>query len=180
MAPPIFRGQYAPVGETITMPHLKYDLDKIRPWHGSARYCQHCGRREELSWKTCCHQCGRNLQKSSRWEWHLADALRDELSNLAEFTLVEQWPLQDRSGFYWYFDLYVAVGSYREVIEVNGSSHDTVDGRSHDDRKACELKAQYPTVGLRVVRNTECTKQNAPQTARKIARELVKRSNSWP
>lgn len=98
--------------------------------------CQNCGRYEAPSDQRSCPDCGEKMQRCSRYEWFLADALTAELLKRGRsFRLDEQWSFYDHRGFCWYFDLRVWVdgpnrgdgckpsGGAGLLIEVDGATH---------------------------------------------------------
>ena len=130
------------------------------------------------------------MQRCSRYEWFLSDALRTILSHLgAEFNIQEQYEVSDHRGFSWYFDLYVWVkgksiyGGYAELIEVNGDDHRKRKRPMKDLDKYLEtlnsLQMHKYGMSMRVVKNEQCARRKVFETAIDIADELIERSNSW-
>lgn len=130
-----------------------------------------------------CPNCGNHRIPSSRYEWHLADALGSVLNGVGfPYLITEQWPLRDRRGFEWFFDLRVAVMSKRvasELIEVNGLSHARVfeSGFYRDDEKyRAFVKADLPGFSYRIVANDACRLATVHETASAIVGSLVRRA----
>ena len=96
-------------------------------WH-----CQACGRYLAPRNEKYCPDCGEKMQRCSRYEWFLCDALRTILEHTgAVFEIKEQYPLMDHRGFEWYFDLCVKIlnpAPHSEfsnmLIEIDGADHD--------------------------------------------------------
>lgn len=154
-----------------------------------AWYCQNDGRMEDDEGKDC-SQCGEKRQRVSRFEWFLADALHEYLhSQGADFKITEQWPLGDHRGFNWYFDLCVRVGSFHQLIEVDGADHQQQasykgpgGGYTRDYDKEWELfsvqKYHKFGYGLMRLKNEECRLKVAGQTARRVADQIIARAKT--
>ena len=98
----------------------------------AAWWCFNCGRVEAQRDNRICPNCGEKMQRSSRYEWFLADELKNLLSLLCDdrkWSLTQQFPIEDHRGFIWYWDIAVRIegrsiyGGYTEVIDVNGIDH---------------------------------------------------------
>jgi hypothetical protein len=159
-----------------------------------AWYCQSCGRIEAAWNARDCPKCGARMQRCSRYEWFLCDSLQTILAfQGADFDLYQQYPVLDRRGFTWFFDIYVWVrgnsfhGGYGELIEINGQTHITQKpyariGYTRDFDKYAETiyfhRFQDSGIHHRTVSNEECTKKRAFYTAVDIADELMDRALS--
>lgn len=130
--------------------------------------------------KKYCPNCDTKIQRCSRYEWFLINELINALKDSeVNFLLEEQSPLNSGLGFSWHFDFFVWVwgknsrGCYGEYIEINGPNHD----KRH--KKAYDLRGlEGSSIGYREVSNEECTKENAPKTATRILKKLIKKANS--
>jgi hypothetical protein len=164
-----------------------------------AWYCQDCGRIEQPPDERYCPDCGKQLQRCSRYEWFLIDALSYLLAlSGREFRLIPQYPIRDHRGFNWHFDIFVWVkgnslyGGYGELIEVNGPNHarqkrytGSGGGYTRDYDKEWEtvsnLRMHKRGIETRTVSNEECTKKGdvVYYTAIAIVDELIQRADTW-
>lgn len=160
----------------------------------AAWFCAMCGRMEDNDGRKC-PNCGEKRQRCSRYEWFLADALRDELTRRGRtFRITEQYEMPDHRGFSWYFDLAVRVngstygGQHTELIEVNGSDHARQKtyrgpggGYTRDDDKHWEAfsnnRLHKKGFDIRTVDNDDCRLRVVKATAARIATEIIQRAD---
>ena len=160
-----------------------------------AWYCERCGRQELPAGDNWCPKCGDKMQRCSRYEWFLSDALEAELEKRGvEFWVEEQYPFTDHRGFLWYFDLRVwcesktAHGSYGWLIEIDGPGHSQQKkykgpggGYTRDEDKVYEYNAECPRAtwcALIRVTNEDCARKGGAvyRTAERLVSELWR----WP
>ena len=158
-----------------------------------AWYCQECGRVEAPAAEKWCPDCGDRMQRCSRYEWFLADALEHHLwARGCPFKIKQQYRLYDHRDFFWYFDIMVeAKGPAGKVwaffIEVNGSQHGEQKvfsgqggcGMTRDDHKRWEFNEQmaHQPCDLIYVSNEDCAKRGGAVegTAEDIVERLCRR-----
>lgn len=172
-------------------------MNELVAWY--CGYC--CKRREQKPSDKYCPDCGDKMQRCSRYEWFLFDAISDLLDEQLgnggrEYRLEAQYPVHDHRGFDWYFDLFVWVkgkssfGGYGELIEINGSTHDNQPkysgrggGYTRDYDKHWEVfsnqRLHKRGIDYRVLSNEECSMRNVKNTANKLVAEIIKRADSW-
>ena len=163
-----------------------------------AWYCQVCGRQERPAQARIC-RCGQKMQRCSRYEWFLIDELQHLLTlKERDFRLHPQYPLPDRRGFIWYFDIFVWVngasrfGGSAELIEINGPDHARPPryrgpgrGYTRDDDKywaAIGHERLYKQgIEIRTLTNAECAKRGDAvyYTAIAIVDEMLHRADTW-
>lgn len=167
-------------------------LPKLVAW-----YCQECGRQELPPDERYCPACGEKMQRCSRYEWFLADALAAEFVKRGRtFRIDEQWWFVDHRGFRWYFDLRVWVdgpcpsdgtkpdGGAGRLVEINGPEHSRQKkysgpggGYTRDEDKQYEYDKATPRgswLDAFCVSNDECARKGGVvyRTAEKLANSL--------
>lgn len=157
---------------------------KTNAWH-----CLNCGRMEDNEGRDCTRCYGKRI-RVSRYEWFLADAIRKALwdEGIGDYEIIEQWPIDDHRGFTWHFDLMVFVpgsnffGGHHELIEINGSTHETAGGEYRDMDKRWEVfsnaRLHHQGYDFRTVPNDECQIRVVDETAKKIVAEILKRARA--
>ncbi len=161
-------------------------------WH-----CPKCGRIQAPKGNNRCQRCASKMVRCSRYEWFLADKLREYLSKCGKkFIVIEQYPIDDHRGYKWRWDVFVWVegsswyGGYGEVIDIQGPDHKRQKkysgpggGYTRDYDKywvTFELhKLHKRGIGSRYIENEDCNRKNVDETAKRIVDELIKRSDEW-
>lgn len=161
-----------------------------KAWH-----CQRCGRMEDTK-DNVCPECGGKRQRVSRYEWFLADALRDFFAKSGRsFKITEQWQLRDHRGYIWYFDLLVSVrgessSGISQIIEVDGADHKRqkrysgpggVYTRDYDKEWELFSVQKYHKSGyfLTRVTNEDCRMKVVRATAERLGNEIIKKADTW-